>query len=459
MKRTNDTRTMLLTERPIKLMWKLSLPAIIGMVVIGLYNFMDSVFVGQLLNPEAMGAVSISYPFTFINSGIATLIGVGSASLLSRAIGKKDKETIDKIMGNLIMLVILFSIATTILGVFFSRQLLILSGAKGEMLHLAERYLRIVFIGSMFVNFAQSANMVMRGEGLLKYSMLLMGIGAMINIILDPIMIMLLKPMGYGIEGAAIATVTAQVLQALLTLWYFKKKSNNVKIHKIALDKDMLSPILSVGVSAMMMQIMQLIQQTLMYNTAAKYGGESWQIILGASLRLQAFAFIPLWGMSQGFQPAAGTNYGAKDYTRVKQITKTYFVGATLLALLFYLPIMCFPKTMLSMFITEPAIVEQGTSSLRLLFSTYITLGFMIISITFFQSLGKGAVAAFLTMARQLFIFIPLILILPRIQTIGIHGVFLAPVITDIAVLVMSLLFVAGGFKRMGREACTSTTQ
>lgn len=449
MNSSKDARSMLLTEKPFRLMWTLSLPAIIGMVVIGLYNFMDSVFVGQLVGPKAMGAVSISYPFTFINSGIATLIGVGSASLLSRSIGKNDKKTIDKIMGNLIMLVIIFSVVTTIVGIVFTRQLLQLSGAEGEMLDTAERYLRIVFIGSLFVNFAQSANMVMRGEGLIKRAMFIMGGGALLNIALDPLMILLFKPMGRGVEGAAWATVISQIIQAVVTVWYFKKKSKVVKIHKIILDKKLLPEIFGVGVSAMMMQIMQLIQQILMYNTAAQYGGDSWQIILGAALRLQAFAFIPLWGISQGFQPAVGTNYGAQEYDRVKKITRAFVIGATGLALLFYVPIMCFPKTMLSMFITDSAIVAQGISGLRLIFSTYITLGFMIITITFFQSLGKGSIAAILTLARQIVIFIPLILILPKLLSSGIQGVFLAPVITDIAVLIMSAVFMINAFNKI----------
>lgn len=449
MKSSQDARNMLLTQNPFSLMLKLSLPAIIGMVVIGLYNFMDSVFVGQIVGPMAMGAVSISYPFTFINSGIATLIGVGSASLLSRSIGKNDKKTIDKIMGNLVMLVIVFSALTTTIGIVFTRQLLQLSGAEGEMLNTAEQYLKIVFIGSLFVNFAQSANMVMRGEGIIKRAMLIMGGGAILNIVLDPILIMLFEPIGRGVEGAAWATVISQVIQALVTVWYFIKKSKVVKIHKIKIHKNLIPEIFGVGVSAMLMQIMTLIQQTLMYNTAAKYGGDQWQIILGAALRLQAFAFIPLWGISQGFQPAVGTNYGAKAYDRVKKIINAFIIGATGLALVFYLPIMFFPKTMLSMFITDPNIVLQGTSSLRLFFSTYITLGFMIITITFFQSLGKGLVAAILTLARQIIIFIPLILILPKLLPSGILGVFIAPVLTDIAVLIMSAVFMIHAFHKI----------
>ena len=184
-----DTRTQLLTAPPFQLMLSLSLPAIIGMVVVGLYSFMDRVFVGQLIDQVAMGAVSVSYPFTLINSGISTLIGVGSASVLSRAVGKKDQGTIDKIMGNLIALNLILGVIVTVLGMIFTRPILTLSGAEGAILNNAERYLRIIFAGSLFVNFAQSSNMIMRGEGLLKLAMIYSGGSAILNIILDPILI------------------------------------------------------------------------------------------------------------------------------------------------------------------------------------------------------------------------------------------------------------------------------
>lgn len=180
---------MLLTAGPWKLVFALSVPAIIGMVVVGLYNLMDAVFVGQMVGGKAMAAVSVSYPFTLINTGLATLIGVGSASLLSRAIGKNDKDTVDQIMGNLIALNLVFSILVMILGVIFTRPLLMLTGAGGEILETAVSYLRIIFLGSLFVNFAQSANMIMRGEGMLKRAMVISGGAAVLNIILDPIFI------------------------------------------------------------------------------------------------------------------------------------------------------------------------------------------------------------------------------------------------------------------------------
>ncbi len=171
----NDTRAMLLTAGLWKLVLSLSVPAIIGMVVVGLYNLMDAVFVGQMVGSNAMTAVSVAYPFTLVNTGVATLIGAGSASILSRAIGKKDQSTVDRIMGNLIAWNLIFSIAITVIGMIFTGQILRLSGAEGEILDIATRYLRIIFAGSTFVNFAQSANMIMRGEGRLKRAMLISG--------------------------------------------------------------------------------------------------------------------------------------------------------------------------------------------------------------------------------------------------------------------------------------------
>lgn len=444
-----DTRSMLLNDSPWKLLLSLSVPAIIGMVVVGLYNLMDAVYVGQMVGSNAMTAVSVSYPFTLVNTGISTLIGVGSASILSRAIGKKDQDTVDKIMGNLIALNLIFSIVIIAVGMIFTRQILRLSGADGEILDIATRYLRIVFAGSLFVNFAQSANMIMRGEGVLKRAMMISGGAAILNIILDPILITILNPVGKGAEGAAYATILSQFVQAALTLWYFLKKSQTVKIHGIRLEKGLFSEIFGIGFSAMLMQVMLLVQQTVLYNVAAQNGGDVWQTILGATLRVQSFAFIPLWGLSQGYQPAVGTNFGAKQYDRVKYITKIFSIAATLLALVFYLPIMFAPKAMLSLFITEPEIVAQGAADFRLFFISYIVLGFWVVILTLMQSLGRASKASVLVLLRQIIIYIPAAFIMPHVAGLGVHGVFCAPLITDAIVLVVVIYMVCSEFKRM----------
>lgn len=452
MAQKQDTRTQLLTATPFQLIVSLSIPAIIGMVVVGLYNLMDRIFVGQLIGEVAMGAVSVSYPFTLINTGISTLIGVGSASVLSRAVGKKDQDTVDKIMGNLVALNLLFGIIIIAAGMIFTRPLLMLSGAEGEILNNAERYLRIIFAGSLFVNFAQSSNMIMRGEGLLKQAMVFSAGSAILNIILDPILISVLEPYGMGIDGAAYATIFSQFVYAAAMLWHFKAKSKNVRIHGIRIEKSLVSEIFGVGFSAMLMQVMTLVQQTVLYNVASRYGGESWQIILGAALSTQSFAFIPLWGMSQGFQPAVGTNYGAKQYDRVKKITKGFIVGGTVLTLIFYIPIQLAPKTLLSWFIKDASLVSQGVAPFRILFSTYVLLGFLIMAITLMQSLGKASNASVLVMLRQLVLFIPLVIIIPMIGGLGVTGVFVAPALTDLVVVIMAIFMVASIFRDLTKQ-------
>lgn len=227
----------------------------------------------------------------------------------------------------------LFSTIITIGGILLGPYFLDLIGATGEIKALGIIYLRIIFLGSIFVNFTQSANMVMRGEGLMKRAMSIMGLGAFINIVLDPI---LMKAMGdYAIEGAAIATVTAQIIQAVITLYYFKNKSENVKIGKIKKEKDISKEMFGVGVSAMIMQVFFMVQQTLLYRQAFRYGGDPNAILMSATLRFYGFSFIPIWGMSQGLQPIIGTNFGAKQYDRVKETMKIFSIGGTVLAAIF----------------------------------------------------------------------------------------------------------------------------
>lgn len=449
MEKTLDTRTKLLTKKPFPLMLELSIPAILGMVVVGLYNMMDSIFVGQMVGAAQMGAVSVSYPFTLINAGSAAMLGVGSASVLSRAIGKKDGGTIKKIMGNLVAMVILLSVIYTAVGMIFTRPLLSLAGASGDILNYAEKYLRIIFAGSLFVNFFQSANMVIRGEGQLKKAMTIIASGAILNIILDPIFISIMEPYGMGVEAAAYATILSQFVQAFITLWYFKKKSPNVRIGKIRIDKELLPQVLAVGVSALLMQVLTLVQQTVIYRVAANYGGETSQILLGAALRFWNFSFVPLWGISQGFQPAAGTNYGAKDYDRVKKLTKVFVIAATILSLVFYIPAELFPDKILSMFITTSGVAVSGAANFRIMFSTYILQGSFLIAVTLFQSLGKANKATWLVLFRQIILFIPLCVILPMVGGLGIRGVWLAIALTDAILVVITITMMFSEFSKM----------
>ena len=444
-----DMKTQLLTKSPKELLFKLAIPGIIGMLVIGLYPFMDGIFAGRLIGDYAMSAISVSMSLTIINGGISALIGVGSASIVSRAIGKGDKETIDKIFGNFCYWVILFSAIITIVGLIFAPHFLDMVGAKGNIKELGVRYLRVVFFGSLFVNFAQAGNMTMRGEGALKQSMMIMGTGAILNIILDPI---LMKLMGeYAIEGAAIATVLSQIVQALLTFHYFSKKSSFVKIHKVKKYKAIYREMFSIGSSAMMMQILFAVQQTFLFKQAFVYGGDNWGILMSATMRLYMFSFIPLWGMSQGLQPVIGANFGAKQYGRVQDTMKIFMYGATILAAASWIPSMFCSDTLLSLFSVRHEIIEAGVKNFKMFYSTFILYGIMIMTLTFFQSIGDGKKAGIIVLLRQLVLFVPAILLLPKL--FGVSAVWWAEPIVDFTMIIAGLFLMLNIMRKMEKEA------
>ena len=431
----DDMKTQLLTKPPKQLLIQLSIPAVMGMFVIGLYPLMDGIFAGQIIGQVAMAACGVAMPLTYINSGIATLLGMGSASVLARALGKGDQRLVNKVMGNLIFWVLVCSAITTVGGLLLAPYFLDLVGATGEIKALGIRYLHIIFLGSVFVNFTQSANMVIRGEGLMKKAMLIMGLGAAMNIVLDPILMMALGD--FAIEGAALATVLSQITQALVTYHYFRKQSQQVKIGPIRIEKELSGQVFAVGVSAMMMQLLFMIQQTLLYKMAFQYGGEMHGTLMAAAIRMYGFSFIPLWGMSQGLQPVVGTNFGAKRYDRVAASVRVFSWGGLLLAGFFWILALALPGQILQLFGVEASLIAQGVGYFRLFYMAFVLYGLMVMAVTFFQAIGDGKKASLIVLGRQLVVFVPLALLLP--QWLGVAGVWLAQPLVDTVIILLGV--------------------
>lgn len=431
----DDMKTQLLTKPPKQLLFQLSIPAVMGMFVIGLYPLMDGIFAGQIIGQVAMAACGVAMPLTYINSGIATLLGMGSASVLARALGKGDQRLVNKVMGNLIFWVLVCSAITTVGGLLLAPYFLDLVGATGEIKALGIRYLHIIFLGSVFVNFTQSANMVIRGEGLMKKAMLIMALGAGMNIALDPILMMALGD--FAIEGAALATVLSQITQALVTYHYFRKQSQQVKIGPIRIEKELSGQVFAVGVSAMMMQLLFMIQQTLLYKMAFQYGGEMHGTLMAAAIRMYGFSFIPLWGMSQGLQPVVGTNFGAKRYDRVAASVRVFSWGGLLLAGFFWILALALPGQILQLFGVEASLIAQGVGYFRLFYMSFVLYGVMVMAVTFFQAIGDGKKASLIVLGRQLVAFVPLALLLP--QWLGVAGVWLAQPLVDTVIILLGV--------------------
>ena len=445
----DDMKTQLLTKPPKQLLIQLSIPAVMGMFVIGLYPLMDGIFAGQIIGQVAMAACGVAMPLTYINSGIATLLGMGSASVLARALGRGDQGVVNKVMGNLIFWVLVCSAITTVGGLLLAPYFLDLVGATGEIKALGIRYLHIIFLGSVFVNFTQSANMVIRGEGLMKKAMLIMALGAGMNIALDPILMMALGD--FAIEGAALATVLSQITQALVTYHYFRKQSQQVKIGPIRIEKELSGQVFAVGVSAMMMQLLFMIQQTLLYKMAFQYGGEMHGTLMAAAIRMYGFSFIPLWGMSQALQPVVGTNFGAKRYDRVAASVRVFSWGGLLLAGFFWILALALPGQILQLFGVEASLIAQGVGYFRLFYMAFVLYGVMVMAVTFFQAIGDGKKASLIVLGRQLVVFVPLALLLP--QWLGVAGVWLAQPLVDTVIILIGVWLMISEIRKFPASA------
>ncbi len=408
-----DKRHEILTEPFAKLIIKLCVPAIIGMIIIALYSFMDSIYAGQMISKYAMAAIGIAYPFTLINNSISVLFGMGGASVLSRAIGARDEYHKQSVLPSVSFLVIISSLIITVVGYCATEWFVQLANPSPEIAKNTIQYLKIIFLGSVFINLTQALNMLMRAEGRMIRAMSIMCSGALLNIILDPIFILLFPSL--GVQAVAYATIISQIFQCVLTLIYFLYQSPQIKWKKPHLYPGMAKAIIPIGISGMIMQFATMIQQTLLFQTAGTYGGETYQIILSALLRIQMFAFIPLWGASQGFQPFVGTNFGAKQYLRLLQGRRAFMLFAFLLSLVFFLPMQIIPHHIVSWFIDDPSLVQKAIYPARAIFSTFFLYGFLALLGIYFQAIGHAKTAAIFVMGRNLILFIPVVLLLPKI--------------------------------------------
>jgi putative MATE family efflux protein len=432
-----------------KLFLKLAIPAMVGMLAVGLYNMVDAIFVGQFVSGEGVGAIVVAYNIVLLNIAVAMLLAMGAMSVLSRAIGEKDQKTIDKLFGNVLIGVSVLSIVLTIIVYNFANPMLRFLGATDDILLLGTKYLKIISLGFIFSSLGPALNFLIRGEGRMKVAMKIIIAGMLINIILDPVLI---KVLNMGIEGAALATVLAQICVVIGNIIYFRSGKSVIRInrHSFKMSFDIMPKILNVGVSGMVMQIMPAIQMSIMFKVLSDIGGNNSIIIMSASYRVMTFAFITLWGISQGIQPMIGANYGAGQYGRVKEAMLTFGKISTGIAGALWLCFMLFPKSILSWFITDGALAQVGVGRFRIFLSIFFLYGIMSLSIIFFQGIGKGSKAAILVVGRQILFFIPIILILPKIM--GETGAWIAMPLGDLLTVILSVILVLREFSTLNHK-------
>ncbi|KJU71914.1 MATE family efflux transporter [Clostridium baratii] len=431
-----------LGEEPIlKLLLSFSIPAIVGMVVNTLYNIIDRMYIGRIegIGPLALTGVGITMPIMTIILAFGMLVGIGTAARVSLKLGEHNKDSAEEHLGNAFTLIIIISIAITILGLMFLDPILGVFGASENTEIYARQYMQIIFIGTIVNMLSFGLNHSIRSDGSPKVAMLSMLIGAITNIILDPVFIF---GFGMGVRGAAIATVISQILTTVWILQYFTvgKSIIKLKMNNLKLKLPIIISIFLIGMSPFSMQLAASVVQVLANNSLKEYGGD---LAIGAMTIISSVSMIflmPIFGINQGSQPIIGYNYGAKQYDRVKETVKYGAIAATIIVVIGWIVTQSAPQVLIAIFNNDPELVGIATNGIKIYLFMMPLVGFQVISSNYFQSIGKAKISMFLSLLRQVILLIPCILILPKIFEL--NGIWLSGAVCDgLSSLITGIIF------------------
>jgi len=416
-----DKSAFLGEDRLFPLLMRMSVPAIVGMLVMALYNVVDTIFVGRGASSLAIAGLTIAFPLQMIVGAVGQMIGVGAASIISRRLGEKRMGDAEAALGTAFASIAVISLVLAAVVGIFSREILVLFGATDEVMPYALEYVNTVVWGFPFLALGMSGNNMIRAEGNARMAMNTMLLGMGLNIILDPVFIF---GLGMGIRGAALATVVSQACSFAWILLYYLKGKSAVALRggHLRICNARLGEMTVLGLPNFVQMAGLSIITTIINNMLGTQGGAIAISSYGIANRLLSFIFMPITGLAQGFQPIAGYNYGARRFDRVKKVLLLASLSATVIALFCYAFIMAFPEMLVSMFTTDTALIAFGTPALRTMSLVIPIIGFQIVSSIYFQAVGKGMPALLLGLSRQFIVLLPIVLIFSHVY--GINGVW-----------------------------------
>lgn len=438
-------------EKVLPLLISFSIPAIVGMLVQAFYNVVDRIFVGHGVGPLGIAGLAVVFPVMLVQMAFAMLIGLGATSLISIRLGEGRKGDAERIMANALGMLVLISLLLTVVGVAFLDPLIRLLGASEAVVPYARGYLSIILYGSIFQSVSFGLNHMIRAQGHPKTAMATMLIGAIVNIVLDPIFIFMF---GWGVEGAALATVISQIISAVWVLAFFLRGKSELRldlrsIHKIKWP--VVWQIVSIGFAPFAMQLAASLQNLILNQSLARYGGDLAISAMGIVFSVNTLFMMPIFGINQGAQPIMGYNYGAEKYNRVKETFRYAAIGATILVTLGFLATRFIPSQLVSLFGRHDAeLMDLGVRTMRTVMMFFPIVGLQIVGSNLFQALGKPKKAAFLSLSRQFLLLIPALLILPRF--FGLGGVFYAYPVSDIGATLITIMLLRREFADMSEK-------
>ncbi|MGL4453093.1 MAG: MATE family efflux transporter [Sarcina sp.] len=434
-----------------KLLLTLALPAIIAQIVNVLYNIVDRVFIGKMQNGEiAMAGVGVAFPIIIIIAAFSALIGGGGAPLLAIKMGKKDNEAAEKILSNSFTMLLILSMVLTVGFIIFREPILVAFGASEATLNYALDYLTIYLLGTIFVQIALGLNPFINAQGFAKVSMMTVMIGAVINIILDPIFIFVFN---MGVKGAAFATLIGQLVSAIWVLKFiFKDSPIKIKKQYLIPEIKVIGGVLALGISPFIMQATESLVIVSMNNQLAKFGGDLAISAMTIMSSIMQILFLPLIGITQGAQPIISYNYGSKNIERVKKTFKLLIISCMIYTGAMWIGLMVIPEFFVKIFNNNQELIRITSWSIKLFFAGAFMLGAQVACQQTFLALGQAKTSLILALLRKIFLLVPLIFILPivfknqpfifgasSIQSQQLMATFLAESVADIIATITTI--------------------
>ncbi|MNJ99410.1 Multidrug export protein MepA [compost metagenome] len=427
-----------LAKKDIKgLLIKQSVPASVGILFLTVNILIDTIFVGRWIGSLAIAALSVVMPITFFISSLGMAIGTGGGSVLSRALGAGNKEKALFTFAHQIMMTFGLSSIVVLFGLFFGDEILYIFGANGAIMAPAKEFFLPILLAVPFQALCMMGTSVIRAEDKSKHAMAAMILSAVTNIVLD---ILFIKIFGWGIHGAALATASSFFLCFVYIVWFFIYKSElRLQWHHFTFHKKIAGEITSLSFVTFARQGVISVLAIILNHTLYTQGGENAVTVYGIISRMLMFALFPVLGITQGFLPIAGYNYGANNFDRVRASVSLAIKYAGALAIFIFVIILFFAKPITAVFTTDPAIIRDTPEALRWVFAASPIIAVQLIGAAYFQAAGKATKALLLTLSKQGFFLIPLILILP--QFYGIFGVWVAFPIADVLSTIVTGIF------------------
>lgn len=433
------------TEKIGKLLTQYAIPAIIAMTASSLYNMADSIFIGQGVGPLAISGLALTFPLMNLAAAFGSLVGVGASTLVSVKLGQKDYEGANKVLGNVLVLNIILGLAFTVMFMFLLDPILYFFGASEQTITYARDYMTIILMGNVVTHMYLGLNAVLRSSGFPRLAMYATLASVVINCILNPIFIF---GFGWGIKGSAWATVISQVISLTGQMIHFSRPTQLLHFKKgiYRLKKEIVKGIIYIGMSPFLMNFCSCVIIILINRGLKEHGGDMAIGAYGIVNRI-AFLFVMIiMGFNQGMQPIAGYNFGARQYSRVTEVTKLTMMWAVGVATVGFLMCQLFPSAIVRIFTEYDELINESVYGLHIVFAVFPIVGFQMVATNFFLSIGMSKKAIFLSLTRQMLFLIPCLLILPPLM--GTLGVWISIPIADTTATIVTTIVLINQFRK-----------